>query len=134
MSALYAPTGPIQFSAGPPSSVGADTLNAASRGEYEISASAMSTASVTHKNPISSLSRLLSVGVRKRTELSSALGKAESCGRVHWRYRAPAWRNAKPIRIYQTNSHGEQLVSNPLYPKMLIQSSEMPRPARRRLR
>jgi hypothetical protein len=35
----------------------------------------MSAASVTHKNPISSLSRLFSVGVRKRTGFSSAFGE-----------------------------------------------------------
>src|SRR5229473_5150860 len=79
MSAPYAPTGPIQFRPGPASETGADTFNAASRGEYEISASAISTASVMHKNPTSSLSRLFSVGVRRRTKFSSALGKAESC-------------------------------------------------------
>jgi hypothetical protein len=48
------------------------TLNAASCGEYEMSASAINTASVIHKKPISSLSRLFSVGVRKRTDFSSA--------------------------------------------------------------
>src|SRR5208282_2118640 len=71
----YAPTGPIQLRAGLPSGAGAATLNAESWGEYEISASAIKTASVIHKNPISSLSRLFSVGVSKRTEFSSAFGE-----------------------------------------------------------
>src|SRR5882724_3041964 len=71
-SALCAPTGPIQLLTPPPSEGCRLTLNAASRGEYEISAAASKTATMMHKNPTSSLSRLFSVGVRKRTNLSSA--------------------------------------------------------------
>src|SRR5580704_2346945 len=102
MSEPYAPTGPIQLRAGLPSGGGALTLNAASFGEYDSSASAINTASVTHKNPISSLSRLFAVGVRKRTNLSSAfLGKAECRGGCR-RYRNPAWRNVRTKKSYQT--------------------------------
>ncbi len=71
----YAPAGPIQLRAGLLSGGCALTLNDASCGEYEINASAISTASVMHKNPISSLSRLFPVGVRKRTRFSSAFGE-----------------------------------------------------------
>src|ERR1700676_1725141 len=74
-SALYAPAGPIQFRAGLLSGPGALTLNAASFGEYESNASAISTASVMHKKPISSLNRLFPVGVRKRTKSPQLLGE-----------------------------------------------------------
>src|SRR5260370_12305656 len=72
-SAPYAPAGPIHFRAGLPSDPAALTLSAASFGEYDSSASAMSTASVIHKNPISSLNRLFPFGVSKRKKISSAL-------------------------------------------------------------
>src|SRR5437899_9163152 len=69
-SAAYAPAGPIQFCVGAPS--GVLTFHDGSFGEYDINASAIKTASEMHKNPTSSLSRLFSVGVRKRTKISSA--------------------------------------------------------------
>ena len=80
-SDAYAPTGPIQFRAGCSSAAGPLTLNAASLGEYEIKASPVRTANVMHRKPISSLSRLFSVGVRKRTEFSSAFwGRPSAAG------------------------------------------------------
>jgi len=57
-SEAYAPTGPIQLFVTPPSRGCALTLNDASRGEYEISASATRTASEMHKKPTNSFSRL----------------------------------------------------------------------------
>ena len=74
-SAPYAPTGPIQFFAAPPSGGGALTLNAASFGLYVSSASAISSATVKHKNPTSSLSRLFPVGVRIRTKSPQLFGE-----------------------------------------------------------
>src|SRR6267142_1042766 len=81
-SELYAPTGPIQLRTAPPSEDCRLTLNAASRGEYEISAAASKTATMMHKKPTSSLSRLFSVGVNKRTNLSSAFGEGRVSRRV----------------------------------------------------
>ncbi len=72
-SAQYAPTGPIQFWVTALS--GAETLNAASFGKYVSNASAISTASVIHKNPISSLKRLFPVGVRMRTKSPQLFGE-----------------------------------------------------------
>src|SRR5215467_867993 len=69
MSEAYAPTGPIQSFVTPPSRGCALTLNDASLGEYESSASAIKTASEIHKKPTNSLSRLFWVGVRKRTKI-----------------------------------------------------------------
>src|ERR1700682_3035862 len=74
-SALYAPTGPIQLRTALPSETCRLTLKAASCGEYEMSAAATSTATMMPKNPTSSLSRLFSVGVKRRTNLSSAFGE-----------------------------------------------------------
>ena len=71
-SAPYAPAGPIQLRAKLPSGTEALTLNDASFGEYDSNASAISTASVMHKNPISSLKRLFPLGVNRRKRLSSA--------------------------------------------------------------
>src|SRR5712672_2206085 len=74
-SALYAPTGPITLCGGASLAVLAETLNDASAGQYVNNAAAIKTASVRHKNPISSLSRLLPVGVRKRTRSPQLFGE-----------------------------------------------------------
>src|SRR5215469_4267332 len=71
-SEAYAPTGPIQLWVRWSSPFEALTLKAASLGEYEIKANPIRIAAIMHKKPISSLSRLFSVGVRKRTRVSSA--------------------------------------------------------------
>src|SRR6516225_3276291 len=73
-SAEYAPAGPIQFPVAPPGGGGAETFHDASRGEYENKDAAISSATVIHKNPINSLSRLFPVGVRKRTDRFSSAG------------------------------------------------------------
>src|SRR5579883_3432348 len=75
-SDVYAPTGPIQFRVRWSSPPVALTLNAASRGEYEISASPIKIAVTMHKNPVSSFRRLFSVGVKNRTILSSTVAHA----------------------------------------------------------
>jgi len=56
-------------------SVLAETLKDASAGQYVNNAAAIKSASVRHKNPTSSLSRLLPVGVRKRTRSPQLLGE-----------------------------------------------------------
>ena len=65
-SARCAPTGPIQFRAGPEPGAGADTLNDASCGEYDSRLSVSRIARLNPTNPISSLIRLFSVGVKMR--------------------------------------------------------------------
>ena len=69
-SAMWAPTGPIQLRAGPAPGGGAETLNEASRGEYESRLRASRMARLRPTKPISSLRRLFSVGVRIRTTIS----------------------------------------------------------------
>src|ERR1700684_4642839 len=64
---MCAPTGPIQFLAGPEPGGGAETLKETSCGEYESRLSAIKMARLRATNPISSLKRLFSVGDRMRT-------------------------------------------------------------------
>src|SRR5580704_18490323 len=61
-SDICAPTGPIQFLAGPEPGGGAETLKETSCGEYESRLSAIRMARLRPTNPISSLKRLFSVG------------------------------------------------------------------------
>src|SRR3984957_18659439 len=70
MSAMCAPTGPIQLRAGAPPGEGAETLNDASCGEYESRLSASRMARLRPTKPTISLSLLLSEGVRIRTTIS----------------------------------------------------------------
>src|ERR1700674_466754 len=74
---MCAPTGPIQFRAGPDDGGAAETLNEASCGEYESRLSASRIARLSPTNPTSSLMRLFSVGVRMRTKSPRWLGIGE---------------------------------------------------------
>ena len=64
---MCAPNGPIQLRAGIELETGAETLNEGSSGEYESRLRASRMARLKPTKPISSLRRLLSVGVMKRT-------------------------------------------------------------------
>src|ERR1700733_6442050 len=72
---MCAPTGPIQFLAGPAPGGGADTLNETSCGEYESRLSASRKAMLRPTNPTSSLIRLFSVGDRIRTSFPFCIEK-----------------------------------------------------------